>query len=90
MEVALVALCPRWQNDSTWTAAAAELSVMINGKSTHLRAGGQHLANGLLISGFPSINLIQFDLTAPSRLIGLVKVNDEVEAVIILHFSNNG
>jgi hypothetical protein len=87
LHVALVAFHPRWKEDSTWSDGEVELSVTINGRTRLIRAPGQRIGSGLFISGSPTVSLQEFELTAPSRLMGMVRVNDNIEVVLILHLA---
>jgi hypothetical protein len=87
LHVALRAFYPRWKEDSTWSDGEVELSVTINGRTRLVRAPGQRMGSGLFISGSPVLSLQEFDLTAPSRMMGMVRVNDSVEVVLILHLA---
>ena len=90
IQVELAMLRPNWLPNDVWLEGKAEIIVTINQIDKRFTVDCKVENPGsLLIYGTQTILLTDFGLTPPSRMMGMVKVNDYVNLDFALRFATD-
>jgi hypothetical protein len=87
IQVELLSLIPNWQPDGHWKDGKVEIVVEMNQiKKKYIIRCTINNPGSLLIFGKEKIRLTDFELEPPSRMMGMVKVNEFVDFDLSLRF----
>lgn len=90
IQVELAALLPQWLPNAAWREGKAEINVTINQitKKYVVKCKVEN-PESLLIFGKQKISLIDYGLTPPVRMMGMVKVSEWVDLDFSLRFATD-
>jgi hypothetical protein len=91
IRVSLLTLSPRWEINGSWRTGTVEVLVCINSipKKINFNCTLENLGS-LFIYGRERISLTEFDLTPPTRMMGMVRVSEWVDIDLALRFGTDG
>ncbi len=90
IQVELVSLSPKWLSDQAWLEGKADITININQIVKKYTVSCKVENPGsLLIFGRQRVQLTEFGLTPPVRMMGMVKVNDWVDIDFSLRFATD-
>jgi len=90
IEVELATIMPAWRDDELWFQGDVEIHVTMNKVQKKFLVMCQVENPGsILIFGKKSLLLSDFGLIAPTRMLGMVKVNDAVDFDFALRFDTD-
>ncbi len=91
IQVNLITLMPLWELDGSWRKGKVELLVEMNGiAKKFIFDCSLEDPGSLLIFGRQRFSITDFDLTPPSRMMGMVKVSEWVDFDFELRFGTDG
>jgi hypothetical protein len=91
ISVSLLTLSPRWQANGSWQTGTVDVLITINnlGKKITFNCKLEN-PESLFIYGRERISLTEFDLTPPTRMMGMVRVSEWVDIDLALRFGTDG
>jgi hypothetical protein len=90
IQVELITLTPNWMSDGNWRDGKVEILIEMNQIKKKYNINCKIDSPGsLLIFGREKINLTDFELEPPIRMMGMVKVNEWVDFDLALRFTTD-